>query len=250
MSTHPAPRHQGAESHQGVRLEGLRVMGDPYQFAVRYYEQRRRRSAWCTWTSSRALRPQQPQRHHQACRTGRVRAHHGRWWHPFGRMRCARHSCAGRDKAAINTAIARPAATTQVAQRPRLPGDGALDRGQAPRPVRSGRLQRQWAAKIRHRPRRHRAVGEARRGNPRGRSADHSRIDLEGTRKGFWISTPLGKVESEAVPVPVIASGGMGTLEHFLQAAKGGRMWQWPMRPLLASRSLSTARRRTTAGCC
>jgi imidazole glycerol-phosphate synthase subunit HisF len=47
-------------------------------------------------------------------------------------------------------------------------------------------------------------------------------VDREGTRKGFEIDL-LRKV-SEAVPVPVIASGGMGTLQHFVEAARDGKV--------------------------
>ena len=45
-------------------------------------------------------------------------------------------------------------------------------------------------------------------------------VDQEGTRKGFDI--PLIKAVSEAVSVPVIASGGMGKTEHGAQAARDG----------------------------
>jgi cyclase len=45
-------------------------------------------------------------------------------------------------------------------------------------------------------------------------------INHEGTKQGFEID--LIRAVSEAVPVPVIASGGMGTLEHAAQAAQEG----------------------------
>jgi cyclase len=45
-------------------------------------------------------------------------------------------------------------------------------------------------------------------------------VDREGTRKGFEVD--LIRQISEAVPVPVIASGGMGTVEHLIDAAKSG----------------------------
>jgi cyclase len=46
-------------------------------------------------------------------------------------------------------------------------------------------------------------------------------VDREGTRKGFDIA--LTRAVSEAVPVPVIASGGMGTTEHLIEVIKQGR---------------------------
>jgi cyclase len=46
-------------------------------------------------------------------------------------------------------------------------------------------------------------------------------VDREGTRKGFDID--LIRQVSEAATVPVIASGGMGSIEDFLMAAQLGR---------------------------
>src|SRR5690606_22261594 len=46
-------------------------------------------------------------------------------------------------------------------------------------------------------------------------------VDREGTRKGYDID--LIRQVSEAVPVPVIASGGMGTAEHMIGAATNGK---------------------------
>jgi cyclase len=42
-------------------------------------------------------------------------------------------------------------------------------------------------------------------------------VDREGTRSGFDVD--LIRAVSSAVPVPVIASGGMGSIEHFTTAA-------------------------------
>jgi len=46
-------------------------------------------------------------------------------------------------------------------------------------------------------------------------------VDREGTRKGF--DSQLVRLVSTSVPVPVIVSGGMGSIEHFLEAASIGR---------------------------
>ncbi|OSP56447.1 imidazole glycerol phosphate synthase subunit HisF [Pseudoruegeria sp. SK021] len=46
-------------------------------------------------------------------------------------------------------------------------------------------------------------------------------MDRDGTRAGF--NLPLTKAISDAVPVPVIASGGVGTLDHLVEGVtKGG----------------------------
>jgi len=45
-------------------------------------------------------------------------------------------------------------------------------------------------------------------------------MDRDGTRAGFDI--PLTRTISEAVPVPVIASGGVGTLDHLVEGIRDG----------------------------
>jgi imidazole glycerol-phosphate synthase subunit HisF len=45
-------------------------------------------------------------------------------------------------------------------------------------------------------------------------------MDRDGTKAGFDIE--LTSVVADAVPVPVIASGGVGTLEHFVDGVKKG----------------------------
>ena len=46
-------------------------------------------------------------------------------------------------------------------------------------------------------------------------------VDREGTCKGF--DTGLVRCVAEAVPVPVIASGGMGSVDHIVQVVREGR---------------------------
>jgi cyclase len=45
-------------------------------------------------------------------------------------------------------------------------------------------------------------------------------MDRDGTRKGFDI--PLTRTIADAVPVPVIASGGVGTLDHLVEGIRDG----------------------------
>ena len=45
-------------------------------------------------------------------------------------------------------------------------------------------------------------------------------MDRDGTRAGFDI--PLTRAISDAVPVPVIASGGVGTLDHLVEGIRDG----------------------------
>ncbi|WP_372840949.1 imidazole glycerol phosphate synthase subunit HisF [Phaeovulum sp.] len=45
-------------------------------------------------------------------------------------------------------------------------------------------------------------------------------MDRDGTKQGFNI--PLTRAISEAVPIPVIASGGVGTLDHLVEGIRDG----------------------------
>ena len=45
-------------------------------------------------------------------------------------------------------------------------------------------------------------------------------MDRDGTRTGFDI--PLTRAISDAVTVPVIASGGVGTLDHLIEGLRDG----------------------------
>jgi cyclase len=45
-------------------------------------------------------------------------------------------------------------------------------------------------------------------------------MDRDGTKEGFDLK--LTRAVSDAVSVPVIASGGVGTLEHFVQGVREG----------------------------
>jgi cyclase len=45
-------------------------------------------------------------------------------------------------------------------------------------------------------------------------------MDRDGTRQGFDV--PLTRAVADAVPVPVIASGGVGTLEHLVEGIRDG----------------------------
>ena len=45
-------------------------------------------------------------------------------------------------------------------------------------------------------------------------------MDRDGTRRGFDIA--LTRAIADAVPVPVIASGGVGTLDHMVEGIRDG----------------------------
>lgn len=70
-------------------------------------------------------------------------------------------------------------------------------------------------------------------------------VDREGTRKGFDID--LIRKISSLVPVPVVACGGMGTAEHFVQAAKEGMADAIGMADVLHYQRMTIAEIRTAA---
>ena len=64
-------------------------------------------------------------------------------------------------------------------------------------------------------------------------------VDQEGTRRGFDIA--LTRAVSDAVRVPVIASGGMGTIEHLTQVVHEGHADAVAMADVLHYKRLSMA---------
>ena len=65
-------------------------------------------------------------------------------------------------------------------------------------------------------------------------------MDRDGTRQGFDIA--LTRAIADAVPVPVIASGGVGTLDHLVEGMRDGhatrraRRLDLPLRRALGAR--------------
>lgn len=125
---------------------------------------------------------------------------------------------AGADKASINTAaVARP---EFVAEAARKFGSQCI----------TVAVDAKWAAPARaeiythggRRPTGIEAVGWARRMAEYGAGEILlTSMDRDGTRQGF--DTRLTRAVADAVPVPVIASGGAGTLDHLAEAVRDGR---------------------------
>jgi cyclase len=207
---------KGKNLIKGVQLEGLRVMGDPQEFAIRYYEAGADELIYMDIVASLygrnnlsdIIRRAADQVFIPITVGGGIRA-----------VDDARHILrSGADKVAINTAaIGRPELIGEVARhfgsqamvlsieaKQVAPGkwEAYTDNGRE----RTGLDVLQWA----------------RRGVEMGAGEILlTSVDREGTRKGFDID--LIRQVSDAVPVPVIASGGMGSIEHFLAVAEQGR---------------------------
>ena len=206
---------KGPNLIKGIQLEGLRVMGDPQEFAIRYYEAGADELVYMDIVASLYGRNNL---------SDIIRRAADRVFIPItvgGGIRSvddARHILrSGADKVAINTAaVARPELITEVSRRF---GSQAMVLSIEAKQVAPGK----WEAYTDNgRERTGLDVLEwIRRGVELGAGEILlTSVDREGTRKGFDID--LVRQVSAAVPVPVIASGGMGSIEHFIEAATTG----------------------------
>ncbi|HEY0236340.1 MAG TPA: imidazole glycerol phosphate synthase cyclase subunit [Afipia sp.] len=206
---------KGKNLIKGVMLEGLRVMGDPQEFALRYYEAGADELVYMDIVASLYGRNNLSDIIRRAADNIFIPITVG------GGIRSvddARHILrSGADKVAINTAaIARPELITEVS---RHFGSQAMVLSIEAKQIAPGK----WEAYTDNGRERTGldVLDWIRRGVELGAGEILlTSVDREGTRKGFDIDL-IGKV-SAAVPVPVIASGGMGTIEHFLEAAQRG----------------------------
>ena len=206
---------KGPNLIKGIQMEGLRIVGDPQEFAIRYYEAGADELVYMDIVASLYGRNNL---------SDIIRRAADRVFIPItvgGGIRSvddARHILrSGADKVAINTAaIARPELITEVS---RHFGSQAMVVSIEAKQVGPGK----WEAYTDNgRERTGLDVLEwARRGVELGAGEILlTSVDREGTRKGFDIE--LVCQVSAAVPVPVIASGGMGSLDHFIEVATTG----------------------------
>lgn len=206
---------KGRNLIKGVRLEGLRVMGDPHEFALRYYRAGADELIYMDVVASLYGRNNLLDIISRAADQvfvpitvgGGVRSVEDAW----SLLR------SGADKVAVNTAaVARPALITEIARRfgsqamvvsieAKQTGPGAwevyTDNGRE----RAGLDVVEWA----------RQAAELGAGEILLTS-----VDREGTRKGFDLDL-IGAV-TDAVGIPVIASGGMNGPDDFVRAVREG----------------------------
>lgn len=204
---------KGPNLIKGVRFEGLRVLGDPQEYAKRYYESgideliyidtvatlygRNSLNDLVTFTAQHIFIP--------LTAGGGIRS--------VDDVRQLLLS--GADKVAINTAaVRRPALIREVAQRfgsqcmvlsieakrrDARSWEAYTDNGRE----HSGREVVEWAQEAV-------ALGAG--------EILLTSVDRDGTQKGFDLE--LIQAVTEAVPIPVIASGGMGTAAHLVEVFK------------------------------
>jgi cyclase len=206
---------KGPNLIKGVHLEGLRVLGDPQEFARRYYEQGADELIYIDIVASLYGRSKLTEIVRRAAHDVFVPMTVGGGIRSVDDVRDLLR--AGADKVAINTAgVRRPELISEVSRRfgsqamvlsieakQQAPGRWEVytDCGRE----RSGVDAVEWA---------HRGV-ELGAGEILVTS-----IDREGTRKGF--DTELVQAIARAVEVPVIASGGYGAPAHLGEVVAAG----------------------------
>ena len=206
---------KGPNLIKGIHLEGLRVMGDPQQFAREYYEQGADELIYMDIVASLYGRNNLTDIVRHAAHDLFVPLTVG------GGVRSADDVNAllrvGADKVAINTAaIARPALITEVARR-----YGAQCMVLSIEAKRVG--PERWEAYTDNGREKTGldVIDWVRRAEKLGAGEIMlTSVDQEGTRKGFDVA--LVSAVAATVSIPVIASGGMGTLEHLVEVVADG----------------------------
>jgi imidazole glycerol-phosphate synthase subunit HisF len=206
---------KGPNLIKGIHLEGLRKIGNPNEFAKRYYDQGIDEIIYMDIVASL---------YERSSLLNIVRRTTQDVFIPItvgGGIRSvddAREVLrAGADKVAVNTAaIRRPGLITEISQKF---GAQCMVLSIEAKRIAAGR----WECYVdngREKTGRD-VVGWAEQGRSLGAGEILlTSVDQEGTQKGF--DCDLIKAVSSAVPIPVIASGGMGGHEDFARAVKEG----------------------------
>lgn len=207
---------KGPNLIKGIHLEGLRVIGDPNLYARRYYEAGADELVYMDIVASLYGRNNLTDIVRNAARDVFIPMTVGGGIRSLDDARVILR--AGADKVAINTAaVARPQLISEVA---RFFGSQCMVLSIEAKRMRDGA----WEA-FTDNGREHTGldvVEWAKRGVELGAGEILlTSVDQEGTRKGFDVD--LIKAVATAVPVPVIASGGMGAVEHLVRAVAVGK---------------------------
>jgi cyclase len=201
---------------KGIHLDGLRVIGDPNVYARRYYEQGADELIYMDIVASLYERNSLTDIVEKATRNVFVPLTVG------GGVRSVEDArkllASGADKVGINTAAARrPALISEIAQRF---GSQAVVLSIEAKRSGPGR----WEAYTDN-GREHTGldvVTWAKRATELGAGEILlTSVDQEGTRKGFDVA--LVRAVTDVVSIPVIASGGMGSVDHLMEVIRDGR---------------------------
>lgn len=206
---------KGPNLIKGIHLEGLRIVGDPQEYARRYYEACADELVYMDIVASLYGRNSLTEIIKRAAQDIFIPMTVGGGVRSVDDARDLLR--AGADKVAINTAaIRRPELITEISRRfgsqcmvlsieakriAENKWEAYTDNGRE----RTGLDVLEWAQK----------------GCELGAGEIMlTSVDQEGTRKGFDLA--LVKAVAGSVPIPVIASGGMGTPEHLVQVVQEG----------------------------
>jgi cyclase len=206
---------KGPNLIKGVHLEGLRVIGNPQDYARRYYEQGADELIYMDIVASLYGRNNLLEIVRQAAHDVFVPMTVGGGIRSVDDVNSLLR--AGADKVAINTAaVRRPELIREVSRRY---GTQCMVLSIEAKSVGPGR----WTVYT-DCGREHSGLDVlewAQRGVDLGAGEILvTSIDREGTRRGFDLE--LVRTIADMVPVPVIASGGMGTTEHLLSVVRDG----------------------------
>lgn len=206
---------KGPNLIKGVHLEGLRVIGDPQEYASRYYEQGADELLYVDVVASLYGRSKLTEIVRRAAHdvfvpltvAGGIR----------GIQDVSDLLRAGADKIAINTAaVHRPELITDIARRfgsqCMVLSIEAKQRGPQQWEAYTDCGREQSGLDVVEWAKRAVALGAG--------EILVTSIDREGTRKGFDVE--LTRAISQAVTVPVIASGGFGDIDHLVDVADRG----------------------------
>lgn len=200
---------------KGIRMEGFRVIGDPNEYARKYYESGADELIYMDIVASL---------YERNTLTDIIKRTTENVFIPItigGGVRSLEDArgllCSGADKVAVNTAAVRnPHLVTDMANQ--FGAQCVVLSIEAKTKVGGG-----WEAYTDN-GREHTGldvIDWVKRGVELGAGEILlTSVDREGTRKGFDVE--LTRAVSEAVDVPVIASGGMGRAEHFVDVVQNG----------------------------
>lgn len=207
---------KGSNLIKGIRLEGLRVLGDPQAFARTYYDDGVDELIYMDVVASLYGRNNLTEIVGHTAEHVFIPMTVGGGVRSIDDVRTLLRS--GADKVAVNTAaIHRPDLLHEISQRfgsqcmvlsieAKQDGRGSWEAYTDNGRERTGRDAIAWAKEAVDL-----GVGEILL----------TSVDMEGTRKGFDV--PLVRQVAEAVSIPIIASGGMGRPEDLIEVARDGR---------------------------
>jgi cyclase len=207
---------KGANLIKGIHLEGLRVIGDPGEYAAKYYEQGADEIIYMDCVASLYGRNNLTEIVRHAAEDIFIPMTVGGGVRSVSDVEMLLR--VGADKVAVNTAaVARPELISEIATRfgsqCMVLSIEAKDRGDGTWEAYTDNGREKTGVDVLEWSKRAAALGAG--------EILLTSIDREGTRKGFHVD--LVKTVSGAVSIPVIASGGMGEVNHLHEVTEEGK---------------------------